>query len=56
MPDLQKYRDREFSDGAEVVYIPWEDTPFGNEPKPEGYDDLYAEFGLGPLVRENDNV
>jgi hypothetical protein len=51
MSESKKYRDTDLGDGAHVVYIPWEETPWGGTtPKPEGYDEMYAEFGLGPLV------
>jgi len=53
MSESKKYRDTDLGDGAHVVYIPWEETPWGGTtPKPEGYDEMYAEFGLGPMVEE----
>ncbi len=46
------YRSTDLGDGAVVIYVPWEETPGGTTtPKPEGYDEMYAEFGLGPLVQ-----
>ena len=50
MSEPRKYRSTDLGDGAHVVYIPWEETPWGDTPKPEGHDEFYAEFGLGPLV------
>lgn len=55
MTQPKKYRSTDLGDGAEIIYIPWEDGPMGQEPKPEGYDAFYAEFGLGPLVEEDDS-
>jgi hypothetical protein len=52
MSTPRKYRSTDLGDGAHVVYIPWEETPGGTTtPKPEGYDEMYAEFGLGPLAQ-----
>lgn len=56
MTEPKKYRSTDLGDGAEIIYIPWEDGPMGQEPKPEGYDEFYAEFGLGPLVEDDDSV
>ena len=51
MSTPEKYRSTDLGDGAHVVYIPWEETPWGDTPKPEGHDEFYAEFGLGPLAK-----
>jgi hypothetical protein len=56
MTEPKKYRNTDIGDGVHVVYIPWEDSPFGHEPKPEGYDEFYAEFGLGPLIENGKDV
>ena len=56
MSEPRKYRSTDIGDGAHVIYIPWEDGPFGHEPKPEGYDAFYAEFGLGPLVEKEEEA
>ena len=51
MRETKTYRSTDLGDGAVVIYVPWEETPGGNiTPKPEGYDEMYAEFGLGPLI------
>ena len=55
MSKPSKYRSTDIGDGAHVIYIPWEDGPMGQEPKPEGYDEMYAEFGLGPLAEDAGN-
>jgi hypothetical protein len=52
MKELKTYRSTDLGDGAVVIYVPWEETPGGTTtPKPEGYDEMYAEFGLGPLAQ-----
>jgi hypothetical protein len=50
--ETKTYRSTDLGDGAVVIYVPWEETPGGTTtPKPEGYDEMYAEFGLGPLAQ-----
>ena len=54
MNEPKKYRSTDLGDGMEIIYTPWEDTPLGHGPKPEGYDESYAELGLGPWVECDD--